>query len=212
MRNYFILLLILIILCGCNNSPASIETAIANTQTAMPTNTPQPTSTSTPTPTSTQTPIPLSEIYIDNILLVKGDLPDGFVADPVGKFTDNPIFAEFQGYEQMAIQQFSKENEGIGLVAVYLFKDLNNLNLAYSSAKVKVEEIFGQSVGSTQFGERGLFFYKPILGRITSSAVIFVKCNAFVYIAKTIEDSDLSLLQPYAEKLEVRLTNLLCKR
>lgn len=204
-----ILLVLAFILTACAPSEAAIQTSIAKTQTAMPTSTPTPTP--MPTQTPTPTPIPLSKINLDNILLVDGDLPNGFSKMPIGRYTNNPVLGEISGQEQMVVQEFSKVNEGKGLVAVYLFQDTVKLNQAYNIAKGELDSMGNWKVSETNaIGEKGFLYFKYVFGKITFSAIIFVRCHAFVYIVRTMDDENSSVLKTYAKNLDKRLNQVIC--
>ena len=74
---YFVLLL-----SACSNEPSEniIQTAIAQTQAAKPTETTVPSATPEPTSTTmpTETVVPLSDIDLVPLLIQEGDLPAGF--------------------------------------------------------------------------------------------------------------------------------------
>lgn len=209
MKKLFFFLVTIILLTACAPSPEAIQKAMIQTQAAIPTSTP----TSTPTPTATS--IPLSKINLDNILLVGGDLPEGFIAKPLGRYTNNPILVDISGQEQMVIQEFSKTNEGIGLVSVYLFEEIVKRNQAYDIAISKLDE--PSSIGRTiksdinDIGEEGLLYFDYVIGNITISKIIFVRCHAFVFLTRSMDDENSSVLRAYAKKLDERLTNLICQ-
>lgn len=218
MKRIIVCILILLSLVGCKPSPATINRSIAKTQTAMPTNTqtstttPTLTPTPTPSPTPTPTPIPLSDIDLSSILMLQGDFPGGYLVDPIGRYTDNPVLVDIKNYEQMVVQTFSKTNEGKGIVALFLFKDNNDRDTAFSIAQEQVEERFGFSTDITDFGDKGFVYYKPVIGVISISAVIFTRCNAFIYVAKSMDDVNSSVIRSYSENLDLRLTELLCNK
>jgi len=211
MKKIFIFIIMICILVGCTQSPAAIEKAIAKTQTAMPTETKTPTPTPTLTPTSTPTPIPLSEIDLEDILLLKSDLPEGYQVNPFGRFTDNPLLKNINGYDQMILQEFHKTNEGIGLVAVYLFTNIDKIDSTFDSLEQKIKQDYGSPKNTTKFGDKGLIYYQPVIGNISISIIIFTRCNSLVYVAKSMDDKNSTVISSYSEKLDARLGDLLCQ-
>ena len=194
--------IILIVLVGCSQSPAAIQSAIAKTQTAMPSNTPTP------------TPIPLSEINLENSLLLKGDLPEGYVVEPFEKDISGTIFKNIKGIDNVLLQRFSKEGEGGGTVAVLLFENIDNLNQAYDDI-IKNELESTKYTGKSELddvGEKGYVYYQQIYPDTDYSInfVTFVRCHAFVYMVKTMGGKETTVLRAYAKKLDERLTELVC--
>jgi hypothetical protein len=205
MKKILLISIIFIILTNCAPSPEKIQKSIEETIAAIP----------TPTATPTPTPIPLSEIDLTNSLLVEGDLPQGFVAKPVGKITNNPILENIKGYDQIILQEFSKENQGLGIVSVLLFKDLNDRDKSFKLAEAKLDESFGNGSAikneKGEIGENNSRYFQTVFGKITTSAIIFVRCHAFVYMGRSMEDQNLTVLRAYAKRLDERLSALVCQ-
>jgi hypothetical protein len=205
MKKLFSLLVVIILFSACAPSPEQIQKAMTQTQAAIP----------TPTPAPTPTSIPLSKINLDNELLVEGDLPEGFVAGPIGRYTNNPNLESITGQEQMIIQEFSKTNGGIGLVSVFLFEETEKRNQAYDIAKSKLDEPSSISTITksdiNDIGAEGILYFDPVMGNITISTIIFVRCHAFAYLGRSMDDENSSVLRAYAKKLDERLTQIICQ-
>jgi hypothetical protein len=142
MKTAYYLVLIIILLASCSSSPSgnAIQTAIAQTQIARPTTTvvPSPTSTSTPEPISISTSIPLSEIDLESILILPGDLPPGMSG---GQLASTLPSAYSPPKPDSFINQPLVHNGNLaGGVIVLLFINENNAKLAYNSLSAKAEE------------------------------------------------------------------------
>jgi hypothetical protein len=212
MKKLSFLLVAIILLTACAPSPEVIQKAIAKTQTALPTNTP------TPTPIHTPTPIPLSEINLDNILLLPGDLPEGYIVEPITG--ENPVGGLATGEEKRVCQEFEKKDTGSGFVCVDLFEETEKRDQDYNQT---FERIFNQ-LGTVQedlidiedIGEnRKLIRNDMPLGvgsRIIYSNFLFlVRCHAFINIYMVSDDKTESAIQSYAKKLDKRLSNVICR-
>lgn len=220
MKKLILLFLVINLLTSCSYSNSAIERAIAKTRNAIPTNTPTatatPTSTMTPTstPTLTPTPLPLSQVQLENVLLLQGDLPAGYDAEPISRITTNPMIEGVLGYEQFGIQEFSKANEGIGVAAVFLFESIKKRDEAYNLVYTNVDEFFNSKKVSLnppqKIGEDSAIYHTPVFGQVTVSVIVFYRCNAVVYMTKSMDDSNVTVLSSYAKKLDSRLTDLLC--
>ena len=206
MRKIVKMCLFFLLLSSCAPSPEAIQKALTQTQSAIP----------TPSPTPTPTPVPLSEIDLSSILLIDGDLPTGFLSEPISY--ENNSDDEARGVVRRIHQEFSKENEGLGSVTVFIFNDLverdtafnNDMNSLYSTiknavsaTKISVVEDIGEKaqliVGSNSF--MGI--------EINASYIGFVRCHAFIFIGKTMDDS--SEIRAYATKLDARLKDIVCR-
>jgi hypothetical protein len=212
MKKLFFLLAAIILLTACVPSLEAIQKAIAKTQTALPINT------LTPTPTPTSTPIPLSEINLDNILLLPGDLPEGYTVEPITD--ENPVGGLARGEEKRVCQEFEKKDTGSGFVCVDLFEETEKRDQDYDQT---FERIFNQLetaqedlIDIKDIGENGKLIRNDIsLGvgsRIIYSNFLFlVRCHAFISIYMVSDDKTERAIQSYAKKLDERLSNVICR-
>jgi len=213
----FFLLLIPLLLSACIASEKTLLEALSKTQTAMPTATLIPSSTLTPTPTVTPTPIPLSDYNLENILIVKGDLPDGYYVDPFIHDITGTKFEDFNGIAYYLAQRFGKEGEGFGYVSVLLFENLDDRDEAYSYTMLNTYNDIKEAVDNTviteinDIGDSGKLITSDntfMRISVTGAYVGFTRCHAFVFIGKTMDDS--SLVMEYAKKLDDRLKEEVC--
>lgn len=184
-----------------------IVLAIILTACAAPTITPtlQPTSTNTPEPT----PIPLSEIDLEPILLLSGDLPTDFQG---GQITTSIIkrFENMPDPEQAIAQSFRAGDYGSDGINIYLYKSETDLlkakEIVIASLQQgdKFEEI--SDVGEWAIGseEQNTMFY------VTDSKVVFIRCNALVYIELFSKGTNLEVSKTYAQRIDKRLKGLIC--
>lgn len=202
------------LLMSCVPSEKAIQESIFETQTAQPTETktPIPTLTPTNTATPTPTPIPLSEIDLKYIILVKGDLPQGYVVEPVERNTKGTVFEIIKGIDNFFLQRFSKEGDGFGTVSILLFDDLSERDKAYESIiKNEMDTLnYATKKSLSDIGEKGFVYYTKILGNLSFNSLIFVRCNAIVYMVKTMDGENTTVLRAYANKIDDRLIDILC--
>jgi hypothetical protein len=199
---------------GCQPSNKAIQASIFQTQTASSLFTPSPSPTPLTTPTPSETPIPLSEIYLDDILLVTGDFEEGTVVNSTFRHTSNPIIGEVEEYEQLIGKTFAKENGYIGIAAIFLFEDFLSQEQAYKIILQNLEDHYDSHLSSSQkiigFGEKGQLFHKTIVGNTTVSSVLFVRCQAIIFASKSMEDADSSAIIYYAKRLDDRISHAIC--
>jgi len=154
MKNTLLALFALIFLASCSPSQQAIQTAIAQTATAQPTNTPTPRPTIIPhtatpfiTKTVTPTVIPSPTIFVGKTLPLKEELafgaqylPTGYsygqYRDLVPAMFDGIITPANQGY-----QQFSYKNDVAGGLSVFIYQDKASADQAF--------EFIYQKLGNT---------------------------------------------------------------
>lgn len=193
--------LLLIASCSTAPSPAEIQTAIAQTQTAAPTE--------TPVPTATQ--IPLVDIDLESILIQEGDLPAGYSGAQVRSAEGRRSDPELDKAVNSIFQQFSLEDESAGGVSVYLFETLADRDDAYNAIFAGLEE----AEIINQVGENAIKWsvYVPLvggLGAIEGSMVVFVRCNSLVTVEMK-RALDISGAISYAQRLDQRLQDDICQ-
>lgn len=111
MKNIIIIMLVLVLVACSSGTPSAgdIQTAIANTQAAQPTETPLPPSSNTPLPTQTNTPVPTNTPRPTNTPL------------PTVTPTKTPSLDETRDQFVQLITKFLENGEG--------FDDIENVNL-----------------------------------------------------------------------------------
>jgi hypothetical protein len=198
MSNRIVLIfMIILLLAGCGPTEEEIQiiaqTAIAETQIAK------------PTPTN----IPFSELDLESIIIVSGDLPAGFSAAQV-----TTLFSE-TGYnsapDYFISQGFSNNGEVGGSVKILIFEIESDAKSAYT---VSSNIVPGENKESVELGESGLgatFDLSYIAGiSMKGATVAFKKCNAVVYI-QFIGTTNLRGVIAYGNRLDSRLEPFVCR-
>lgn len=203
-----IILLLVPLLVACTPSASQIQTAVAQTQAALPTPTPIPTETPIPTPT----PIPLSELNLEDILIKPGDLPAGFSGGQIKDVLPG-MFDKLNvpKADQFIFQQLLRNGDLTGGVVLLLFTSLDDVEKAY-------EEISG-SLGKDQeqvpdVGDKASDYVMSgsIAGvKYHAAGLVFARCHAVASIWGTSELLDKTSLSVYARRLIKRLDPLVCR-
>jgi len=189
--------------CGQSTpSPEMIQTSIAQTQAALPTQTPIP----------TPTPIPLSEINLEDILILPGDLPSGYAGSQISNNPPEKIF----GYEQFIEQKLEKKGIDFGFVWVVLYNTTQKAKTTYTAwsnyGSSSEEDNFTTTVSSVEgLGEEAKYFMMD--GEVATISIdmtylTFVRCHAFVRI--NMKTDDVESVINYADRLDKRLSELVC--
>jgi len=208
-----IILLLVLLLLACDSAKpnaSAIETAIAQTQAAIPTSTPIPTPTSIPTPT----PIPLSDIDLESILLLSGDLPIEFVGDQV-KTIPPKVFNGAPTADQVIQQTIRSGIYGGDGISILLYQSPSDLDTAYNIVN-KAMEIKGKNgifKPLPNLGEKAVFSQSLSMFEsqmIYSTQIVFTRCHALVYIDLFAPSADLVVATTYAQRLDKRLKPLVC--
>jgi len=189
--------------CGQSTpSPEMIQTAIAQTQAAL------PTQTAIPTPT----PIPLSEINLEDILILPGDLPSGYAGSQI---SDSPP-ENVVDYEQYIKQKLEKNGIETGFVWVILYDTPEKVKAGYAAwsdyGLSSKEDNFTTTVSSIEgLGEEAKYFMMDgeiAILSLDMTEISFVRCHAFVRI--NMKTDDVESVLNYADRLDKRLSELVC--
>ena len=197
------------ILAGCSYAPSenTIQTAIAKTQTAQPTNTITP----EPTDTSTPTPVPLENLDLEQIIFMTGDLPSQYkfsvLDEGLSKIAPFYLLTNFPKPD--AITTLSIDNTTSGLfipvpsqVVILLYNDLEERDDGYT-ALINYKWAGYPVKPLAKTGERAVYIN---YGLITGfEYVVFERCNALVYIGTDADTVN------YAQRLDRRLAKLVCR-
>jgi hypothetical protein len=149
---------------------------------------------------------PLSELDLEPILFMPGDLPDNY--EVFGFFKEIPRLHDITDssypapdvFTALEINDLTKPK--VSYVVVMLYNDLAQLTHANNAIG------FSTGYGSDSFkdlsgvGETAYIFKKHSQGY---EAVIFIRCNALVYMLTTGNTAT------YAQRLDERLTELVCR-
>jgi hypothetical protein len=216
MKPAYCLVLIVVTLASCSSAPSknTVQTAIAQTQTAQPTSTSIPTTTVLPTSTT----IPLSSIDLESILLLPGDLPTDIIG---GQIRSKPPtgLTSLPKADQVIQQGFRAGELASDGVTIFLYNSVSDLDAAYTQV-AKIEEI-GTAQAHYDIGERisialKVFNPLPLIGGDglpggTSVKLVFSHCHALVYIDLFSESASEDVATTYAQRLDERLSELVCR-
>jgi hypothetical protein len=211
MKKILFLIVFTFLLAACGPSEASVQRAIALTQTAAPTVTPLPTVTTTPTP------IPLKDIDLSASLIADGDLPAGYSGAQI-RLEAPEMFSNVKNFQQEVYQQFEHGGDGAGGVTIFLFDDVAQRDVAYDIvldgfADANDAETFNVKIGDlNDLGEKAKYntMHVNMLNIISDTVdIAFVRCHALVHIRMS-DTIDIVPVQAYAERLDGRLSTLVC--
>ena len=200
MKKDLFLSVLVFMLVACAPSEEAIQIAIAQTQTAAPT----PTIAVTPTPTA----IPLSQLNLEETLLITGDLPPKYYISVI----HNEIKDSFSGLDVQPPAQFisfitatGEIGEG-GQVHIFLYDDLAALEDAYTIIVANPNAFGDKTKKLSDIGEKGLvFLHDPSLFLPRWQSVIFVRCHALVWMGSSADTVN------YSQRLDKRLQPFVCR-
>jgi hypothetical protein len=210
-RNLLVVLAIALLLTASACSSATPEP----TPTLEPTSTPEPTI----APTATPTPIPLSEIDLESILLVKGDLPTAFetgqirsVAPEKFSYVPEPEQVISTGIRDATHK--TGEETGI-MILLYDSKPLRD------KAYEEMVESEGLSEPLSEVGEKATIYQKKeralivggeiLLPPTTYIKLVFTRCSALVFLNLFSPQVDELTIVTYAQRLDERLQTVACR-
>lgn len=216
MKPTYYLFLIAVLLASCSTAPSgdAIQTAIAQTQVAQPTNTLVPIPTATP-PEPTNTPVPLGELDIESILLMPGDLPSNYKLSIFYKeipglilFTKSgnipvPDAVSAMNIDDTTAIDFYGDSK-LNRVVVMLYNDLTQRDIAYQvlSDPANYRDKVVNPLGGV--GEKAVSIPEMVF-TASYKYVVFTRCNALVSMHTTGDTAN------YAQRLDERLTPLVCR-
>ena len=173
---------------------------------------PDPTPTAVPTPTVIPTPtqIPLSQLDIESLLVVDGDLPEDIVPDTITNENAVGSVEELDRADAVFTQYFLLEGGEGGGVSVFLFESLGDVQAAFG----KVSTMMNGPVAYYEVGEQARIenFLIPIVADVApieGSRLIFSRCHALAVIQFP-RAEDLPAMERYGKRLDERLQTLVC--
>ncbi len=171
--------------------------------------TPDPTPTASPIPTPTF--IPMSQINLEPILIVDGDLPDDLVPDIVVRENAVGTAAELDRAEAVFTQYFLLEGGEGGGVSVFLFESLDDVQAAFGKVSTFMDApLVYQLVGERARIENFFIPLVPDVEPIQGSRLIFTRCHALSVIQFPRAD-DGEAMEKYGQRLDERLQPLVCR-
>jgi hypothetical protein len=212
MRSVFYLLILALLLASCSTAPSenAVQTAIAQTQIAQPTETPTPLP-PTPTTIPTATVIPLKDINLSYVMFLPGDLPSGYEPSQIKSGVPG------EGVINIFVQEIAYKGERGGRVSVSIYDTPEQASSAYQQviSNQKNDSTGFKQEAISDLGEKafGLQVYVPLIGGLSpiqGSFITFVRCNALVE-AGLILAKNYSGLVDYAQRLDERISKLVCR-
>jgi hypothetical protein len=184
-------------------------TSASSTPTATPTPEPTQTPIPIPIPTPTPTPIPLSEVDLEPLLLVSGDLPPDFVGGQIRTSVPRQFSAVSPPVNVITLDIYEGDTKAEPGVAVFLYESISDVDNAYEVVSAAAELVEPTS----DVGERGAFAEKSYTFPFYSTSVklAFTRCHAVVYLDLFGEGASIDVLTPYAQRLDERLSSLVCR-
>lgn len=193
MRRLLVVIALLGIVAACGAAPAA----------SVPTPSPLP-----PTPLPTPTPISLTDIDLEPLLIQDGDLPAGLSGAQVRSTPPN-MFRDITGAANQIHQQFARDGNSAGGVAVFLFEETADRDQAYAV----ILDGFGDTIEAVDVGEQGSATpptTSMINQGLNSYDLLFSRCAAVAHIRMSGEFMDINMITAYAERLDQRLTEAVC--
>lgn len=221
MKKLIVITVFFLLLTGCKPSQATIEEAINQIQTALPTQTetPFPTNTPTTSPTITPTLIQISELNLESFLILPGDLPAGYEGGQIHNITNEQYNWVSNHGDYNIYQQIAKYNLQSGGVSVLVYESLEQVEIAYEElinglGTNGINEYGDTRIGEYQgLGEKATFSTNELVFNgvpINNVNLVFVRCHAVIEVG-FLDTLDISSLSGYAQRLDQRLVPLVCR-
>jgi hypothetical protein len=194
MKTHLGLLLAVLIAVSCSTNPAN------------------PTSTELPTVTSQPSLVPLSDLVLDDLIILQGDLPIGYGVGQI-KYEIEGVYADIARKAQLTIsQEISQGNELAGGVIVLLYDDIDYIPIAYRS--VVNGYIDGEFKSANGPWDAATVSATIILSGTAFETkltdMVFYHCHALVEFRYS-GLADEAAAIAYATRLDKRLTPLICR-
>jgi hypothetical protein len=172
-----------------------------------PVTSPPPTASPVPAPTF----VPLSQIDLEPILVVDGDLPADLVPDIIVRENAVGSADELDRADAVFTQYFLLEGGEGGGVSVFLFESLDDVQAAFG----KVSTFMDKPLVYFLVGEQARIesFFIPLVDDvppIQGSRLIFSRCHALGVIQFPRAD-DGEAMERYGQRLDGRLQPLVCR-
>jgi hypothetical protein len=159
---------------------------------------------------ATPTLIPMSQIDLEAILVIDGDLPEDIVPDIVTRENAVGSAAELDRADAVFTQYFLLNGGEGGGVSVFLFDSLDYVGAAFE----KVSAFMTAPIVYDQVGEQARieYFFLPVITDVPSiegSRLIFTRCHALAVIQFP-RAADVEAIGKYGLRLDGRLQMLVC--
>lgn len=215
-KSLFILVIIVsTFLSSCSIKPVAIGNELDETQRAKPFEGASPTQTATLTSTSTEmvlptlTPIPLSDIDLEEILIIANDLPAGYSGGQAHEVTSEQFnWVLYKGINNL-YQEIAKDNAQVGGVTVFIYENANDALKAYH----ELVDALGDTYEELEdVGDEGVYYTLDtnVSGiSVKNTSIVFRRCYATVNLGVS-GSTDLMGISAYAKRLDERLQPLVC--
>lgn len=170
------------------------------------------TTTLNPTPTPEPTPIPLSEVKLESLLIVEGDLPEDLIPDAITN--ENAVgSADELDRAVVVYTQYMLLNDGEGGgVSVFLFESLDDVQDAFYKVTTFMNApIPYRAVGENARIENFLIPVMPDIQPIEGARLIFSRCHALVVIQFP-RAGDFETMEIYGKSLDTRIQPHVCRK
>lgn len=208
MKIYHAAIVIFLLLSSCSPSPESIQQALTKTQIAR--------ATTTVVPQNNNLAIidSLSELNLAPILVQENELPSGVTKGQIEKVTNKQFeFLIDKGINNINLQ-FLENDELMGGVTVFLYDKTDKVTNSYSRI-LSDNDTYCHSVDTTcdfgsniEVGESSSYNTWQF-DKYQGEELVFTRCFAVVDI-RFGDTKDYNSLKSYAEKLDKRLSDLIC--
>jgi len=170
---------------------------------------------------TTQFPVPLSEIDLESIIGVLGNLTEGYDG---ARISDTPPegFFDVLDFQNVVYQEIKKNGERIGGLAIYLFNSLDERDTAYQSIveefgrrreyfRVTIDDIpkvgetgtYTTVEGST---DSGIEFYVSEFASVNCHSLIVISLGDTKNVGTILDD-----MTAYANQIHESLSQLICQ-
>lgn len=148
------------------------------------------------------TKVPLSEIDLEPLLILQGDLPPGVSASQV-RSSPPAMFDGIPDPTHQIYQAFEKKGKQLGGVAVLLYEDLRLAEEAYTFVLAGIGEDDEAGIG-----DRSASITIPLIGTTEIvTDLLWLRCNSVVHVRIA---SDAIGATAYGERLNRRLESVVC--
>jgi len=172
--------------------------------------------------TFTSTPVPFSEIDLESLLVLSGDLPAGLTGAQVRDQVPE-MFKDIGGYDNAIFREFERNGKHIGGVTIFLYESLDALDVAYDSigdfgesGGKEIKNTGGEmkiTVGNIpDVGEEAKYWVVEgsFLGiSLDGADLAFTRCHSVVHIR--VDTANIDVIVAYAKRLDKRITELVCR-
>jgi hypothetical protein len=150
----------------------------------------------------------LSEIDLDTILLLPGDLPPACVGGQIRSAVPRQ-FGDLPAADSVVTQDlYDGDYKAEPGVMILLYESSSDLDEAYEG--VCTSEELSQQVADV--GERAMASESyNTLFNVGSATLVFVRCHALVYLDLFSPTADTEVVVAYAQRLDERLSPLVCR-